>query len=156
MTFLFFLALLDGTVLSAVTSKLTSSMSKTLENENGNWIDRLLNLWPFCIDMESIKSVGIAWLFKEDDCWCFLPRITGNDSLFYNAIVFVRLSLPFGVFVHLRWAKNWRRSFLQAGIGWKLNGRFSPLFRLQSDASAAEGVTGANYGQATGFDYGTH
>lgn len=161
---------------------------KTIERADGDRLDRLLNCWPFCLDAKSVKSVGIAWLFKEGGRWVFSPRITGDVALFYNAVIFVRytitpltgwvwflvtmmnvaliltghwhppLWLPyvFGVFVHIRWAEDWRRSFLQTGVGWKLNGRFAPLFRLQSDASAAAGVTGPNYGQATGFEFGPH
>ena len=141
----------------------------------------ILNRWPLLLDTDSIRSIGIAWLFKEEGRWRFLPRITGQTALFYNAVFFLRLSFPFGVFVHIRWAKNWRRSFAEGSLGWKLNGRFTigilwllaiPLvwkfgwsywyllslfaWRFQSDASSAAGVSGPNYGQSTGFDYGTH
>lgn len=154
---------------------------KTIERADGSRLDRLLNLWPFCIDTDSIRSIGIAWLFKDGGRWRLVPRITGNAALFYNAVFFLRISFPFGVFVHVRWAKNLRRSFAEGSFGWKLNGRFTigllwllallliwnfgwsywylfSLFalRFQSDASAAAGVTGPNYGQATGFDYGPH
>ncbi len=109
------------------------------------------------IDDKYIKSIGIAWLFKEGGKWKFIPRITGQQSLFFNAVFFLRLSLPFGVFFSFRWsASSVKKSLFQTGIGWALNGRLKLLLRVQSDATSAAGVTGPNYGQATGFDYGTH
>lgn len=96
-------------------------------------------------------------MFKEDSKWIFVPRITGNQSLFYNAVFFVRLSLPFGNFGSFRWSpRTDKKALFQTGIGWKLNGRLAILFRVQSDKTSAAGVTGPNLGQATGFDYGTH
>jgi len=109
------------------------------------------------IDPKYIKSVGIAWLFKEDGKWVFKPRITGNKSLFYNSIFFLRLALPLGLFIAFRWSGSQAsKALMQSGLGWKLNGRFTLLFRIQSDKSSAAGVTGPNHGQAIGFDYGTH
>ena len=126
---------------------------KTLENVGGNWLDRLLNCWPFCLDTDSIKSIGVAWLFKDAGVWCFMPRPCGTKSLFYNAQFFIRLSLPFGIFFGCRLGPTY---LFQTGIGWKLNGRFGILLRIQTDASAAAGVSGPNYGQSTGYDFGTH
>lgn len=129
-------------------------MVKTYEKvDSTRWIDRLLNCWPFCLDTDSIHSVGGAWLFKENGRWRFKPRVTENVALFYNAVFFLRLSLPFGIFIHIR---PLRAQFFQGGLGWKLNGRIALLFRFQNDASAAAGVSGPNYGQSQGFDYGTH
>ena len=118
------------------------------------------------IDDSYIKSIGIAWLFKEGGQWDFKPLVTGNDSLFYNAVFFFRLTfigwIPAGVFFMLRWAEigpvlgGKPRSFLQVGFGYKLNGRFGLPLRVQNDVSSAAGVTGPNVGQATGFNYGTH
>lgn len=109
------------------------------------------------IDDKYVKSIGIAWLFKEDGQWKFMPRITGQQSLFFNAVCFLRLSLPFGLFFSVRWSSSSiKKALFQTGIGWKLNGRLAVLFRVQSDETSAAGVTGANYGQAQGFDYGTH
>lgn len=109
------------------------------------------------IDSDWVKSIGIAWIFKEGGRWVFSPRITGEQSLFFNAVFFLRLSLPFGVFFAIRWAaSSVKKSLFQTGIGWALNGRLKLLLRVQSDATSAAGVTGPNYGQATGFDYGTH
>jgi hypothetical protein len=122
----------------------------------------LLNKWPLLLDTNSIKSVGIAWLFKsvddpqldgESPTWKFLPKVTGNTALFYNAVFFVRLVFPFGAFFHMRLGSNY---LFQCGLGWKLNGRAAILFRMQTDASAAAGTSGPNYGQSSGYEYGTH
>lgn len=109
------------------------------------------------IDDKYVKSIGIAWLFKEGGKWKFIPRITGQQSLFFNAVFFLRLSLPFGVFFSFRWsASSVKKALLQTGIGWKLNGRLAVLLRIQSDISSAKGVTGPNVNQAVGFYYGSH
>ena len=139
---------------------------------NEPWLLWKIGNWT-AIDSDLIGSIGIAWLFKENGIWCFMPRITGNQSLFYNAVFFVRYTvsplqwlqlaliilfqhwwpLLFGIFIGLRVV---RRQIFQTGFGYKLNGRLGLLFRLQSDVSAAAGTTGPNTGQATGFNYGTH
>jgi len=109
------------------------------------------------IDDTYVKSVGIAWLFKEGGKWKFIPRITGQQSLFFNAVFFLRFSLPFGVFFSFRWSSATdKKSLLQTGFGWKLNGRLAVLLRIQSDISSAKGVTGPNVNQAVGFSYGPH
>ena len=110
------------------------------------------------IDDQYVKSIGIAWLFKEGGKWVFMPRITGEQSLFFNAVFFLRLSLPFGIFFGFRWsASSVKKALFQTGMGWKLNGRLAVLLRIQSDVASSKGVTGPNYGQATGgFDYGPH
>lgn len=119
--------------------------------------DDLLNQWPWLIDTDSVSSIGVAWLFKEDGAWCFKPRITGERSLFYNAVFFARINWPLGVFASFRWsASTTTKALFQTGIGWKLNGRIAVLLRIQSDATSAAGSAGPNYGQATGFDFGTH
>ena len=109
------------------------------------------------IDSDWVRSVGVAWLFKDGGRWKFAPRITGNTSLFYNAVFFLRLSLPFGVFWSIRGSgSSAKKALWQAGIGWQLNGRLAVLLRFQSDKSSATGVTGPNFGQSGGFEYGTH
>jgi len=128
-------------------------MSLTIEGDPND----LGNQFPLLLDTDWIKSFGVAWLFKENGKWCVIPRITGNESLFYNAVFFVRLVWPLGVFASVRWsASSTSRSLLQCGIGWKLNGRLGLTFRIQSDATSAAGSSGPNFGQATGFNYGTH
>lgn len=117
----------------------------------------LLNRWPLLIDTDSVHSFGIAWLFKESGSWCALPRLTGNESLFYNAVFFVRLGLPFLFCASIRWSgSTTSRAVLQFCVGFKLNGRSALSIRIQSDASSAAGSSGPNYGQAAGFNYGTH
>lgn len=109
------------------------------------------------IDSDSVRSLGIAWGFKENGHWQWTPRITPNKSLYYNALLFVRFLLPGGLFVSLRWSSSTtKRALLQLGAGWKLNGRLAIILRVQSDAASAAGATGPNIGQATGFDFGTH
>lgn len=117
------------------------------------------------IDDSYVKSIGIAWLFK-DPKWDFKPLVTGNDSLFYNAVFFFRLTfigwMPVGIFFMLRWAEigpvlgGKPRSFLQVGCGYKLNGRIGLPLRMQNDVSSASGVTGPNVGQSRSFSYGPH
>lgn len=109
------------------------------------------------IDDTYVKSIAVAWLFKEGGKWVFMPRITGQQSLFFNAVFFLRFSLPFGVFFSFRWsASSVKKALLQTGIGWKLNGRLAVLLRIQSDISSAKGVTGPNVNQSVGFYYGSH
>lgn len=109
------------------------------------------------IDSIIVRSIGIAWLFKESGTWRFIPRITGSKSLLFNAVFFIRLSLPLGLFWSFRWSSSsTAKALWQAGLGWKLNGRLALLFRFQSDKSSAAGVTGPNTGQSSGFNYGTH
>lgn len=140
------------------------------------WLGNLTAMYS-----ELVKSIAFAWLFKENGKWVFKPRVTGQQSLFFNAVFFVRITvtpvsfllwaalllsgmivswlslLGFGVFASIRWSGEANtKALLQAGVGWKLNGRLAVLLRIQSDASSAAGVTGPNYGQATGFNYGTH
>jgi len=127
-----------------------------IQHENEPWLMyKIGNVTA--IDSDYIKSFGIAWLFKENGKWNFIPRKTENVALFYNAILFLRFSLPFGVFASIRWSGSTvTKALFQCGMGWKLNGRLAILFRFQSDASSAAGVTGPNFGQAQGFEYGTH
>lgn len=118
----------------------------------GNWYDKYLNLWPFLIDADLVKTIGIAWIFRENGKWNLTPRITG-DHQYYNAQFFIRFGLPFAFFFGLRFSKH---ALGQFGLGWKQNGRFAIHFRFQTDESAARGTTSPNYGQASGWDYGEH
>lgn len=120
-----------------------------------HWLYMLGNLTA--IDGDWVSSIGIAWMFKEDGKWCFMPRITGEKSLFFNAVFFLRVSIPFGIFASFRWSSSTtNKALFQTGIGWKLNGRLGLLLRIQSDETSAAGSTGPNYDQSTGFEYGTH
>ena len=73
-------------------------------------------------------------------------------SLFMNGMVFVQVRLPFWVGFGIRFHP---RYFFQCGLGWKGNGRLALLLRIQTDESAATGMDGSNYGQATGLMDGT-
>ena len=129
---------------------------KHLETFN-HWYDGLLNSWPFCIDDSRIKSIGIAISFKENGKWVFMPRLTGNAHQYFNAMFFMRLTWPLGLFIQLRWSdKPTGKQFIQLGIGYKNTGRLGIICRVQSDASAAVGyhVGLPNLGHATGFNYG--
>lgn len=123
------------------------------------WLWRLGN--ATAIDSDRVRSIGIAWGFRENGRWRWRPRITGQQALFFNALLFVRLTwidfLPVGVFASVRWSSSTTaKALLQLGAGYKLNGRLAVLLRIQSDATSAAGVTGPNFGQAQGFEYGTH
>lgn len=76
-----------------------------------------------------------------------------DGSLYYNGMLFFRIGFPFYVGAMLRWAGSdpHSKEYLQFGFGWKMNGRFTITLRVQSDLGAAEGMDGANYGQAIGW-----
>lgn len=122
---------------------------KTLEtNHGGNWLDKLLNAWPACIHTDAVATlftaaIDIDGLYRPD-----------SRSLYYNGFLFVRITWPAGIWIHVKPHPNLR---LQAGIGWKLNGRFGLTFRAQTDQGAAAGAheNAPNIGQATGWARGT-
>jgi hypothetical protein len=120
---------------------------KTIERHyGGDWRDKLLNAWPLCLDALSVDSLfSFAW----DVQGRYYPE---DYSLFYNGYFFVRLTWPFGIWLHLKPRPDLR---FQCGIGWKLNGRFALLLRAQSDQSATAGTHGPNTGQARGWERGT-
>lgn len=113
-------------------------------NHGGNWIDRLLNAWPFCIDQDNVNSWAVAW----DADGIYFPD---DLSLFCNGYVMVRVCWPLGVFVHIKPVRNARFQF---GIGWKVNGRVGLTLRWQTDESAANGTHGQNVGQAKEWNRG--
>ena len=121
---------------------------KTLEtNHGGNWLDRLLNAWPWCLDADSIRTAAIAW----DAEGVYFPA---SRSLFYNGYVFFRLTFPFGAWLHIKPVRSAR---FQCGAGWKVNGRFGLTLRWQTDAKAAQGAheNAPNLGQASAWARGT-
>ena len=78
----------------------------------------------------------------------------GSDqtkSLYYNGLFFCRLMFPFFVGVMFRWSASAKPAYLQAHVGWKLNGRLALAFRLQTDDSAAAGMDYINTDQARGW-----
>jgi hypothetical protein len=109
------------------------------------------------IDGDRMRSWAVAWGFREGGRWVWRPRRCGSGALFFNAVFFLRLNWPAGIFLAFRWsASSIRKALFQTGAGFKLNGRFAILLRVQSDATAAAGVNGPNHGQAQGFQFGPH
>jgi hypothetical protein len=120
---------------------------KTIEvHYNGDWRDKLLNAWPLCVHTDAVATLFALALDAQG---IYRPD---SRSLFYNGFVMVRLTWPFGIWLHIKPTSTGR---FQCGIGWKLNGRIALLFRWQTDASAAAGVRGPNVGQASAWDRGT-
>ena len=119
---------------------------KTVENNHGgNWWDRLLNSFPFLIDTDYIGTLAFAW----DEEGPYSPE---DRSLFYNGYFMFRWVFPFGLWFHIKPARNLR---IQFGLGWKLNGRIGLTLRFQTDESAADGEHGPNLGQASAWARGT-
>jgi hypothetical protein len=76
-----------------------------------------------------------------------------EQSLYWNAALFVRVNAPFGFWLGVRLGGD---KLFQCGIGYKLSGVLGANFRVQTDDSAAAGTTGPNYGQERGWWDGTH
>jgi len=142
---------------------------KIIEFHNGgNWMDKVLNSWPMCLHMESIKPVvSVVVGVRQTDlhepagwvkwgAWVAFGK-NKTKSLYYNGIFFFRFMFPFWVAIGIRWAGKDpdAREYLQLGIGWKLNGRFAVHARAQSDRRSEKGSTGPNWGQAWGWTDGT-
>lgn len=141
-------------------------MKHTETHYGGNWLDKLLNSFPFLLDDTWIKPVAeFAWggnpnAFDRPLWSRVVLRFFGGcttDSMYHNNVVYIRALFPLAVFCMIRWSgSTTNRAFIQFGMGWKLNGRFAITFRIQSDASAAAGYWGPNYGQAPGWHEGPH
>ena len=100
-------------------------------NSPRTWVNKFLNAWPLLIDTASVRTLlALAW--DEQGIWR-----PGSQSLYYNGAIMVRLTLPFGVWLHVKPLRNLR---FQCGCGYKLNGRLAVTFRFQSDESAQTGV----------------
>lgn len=122
---------------------------KTIENNHGGgWWDRFLNAWPMCLHRDSIATVFT--IARDIEGW-YRPE---DYSLYYNGYFFIRVTFPFGIFVHVKPVADHR---FQCGLGWKLNGRFTITLRWQSDKSAAAGAhpNAPNLGQASAWARGT-
>lgn len=132
----------------------------TLQEINAKYIDPWLNRLAINKSFVlPIFAVAIGYKTPATDnrgpglgARLWIGRVA-NESLFYNGVVFFRFMLPFYVGVHIRWAGRnpAAREYLQTYVGWKLNGFFSAVFRVQSDNSAAKGFTSPNYNQAQGW-----
>jgi hypothetical protein len=110
------------------------------------WANKALNSWPLLLDEDSTGT--IVAVARDKEGW-YSP---GDVSLFYNGYFFMRLTYPFGIFLHIKPRLNTR---IQFGFGWKLNGRFAITLRKQTDEQAATGTLGPNVGQAKGWERGT-
>ena len=129
-----------------------------------SWLLWKLGNWT-AIPQEWIESRAFAWGFQRQSVWDWKPVVTGNNSLYFNGLLFIRLSFPFDIRFGTRWSgrttaislfgKNLPTLF-QCGLGWKLNGRFAPTFRFQSDKSAMAGTNSPNYLNGIGWEYGSH
>lgn len=112
------------------------------------WLNNLLNRAPFCIDADRCRTV-FGWVSDNEG----LKRATDADSsLYLNGVWFIRVLLPFGVFVAVKPCVH--GNVYQAGIGWKGNGRFTVTARRQDYWESARGVQGPNAGHAYGWDRG--
>jgi len=122
-------------------------------NHGNNWIDKLLNSYPFLLDSESIVPLLRFGLCRTDGLWHFWFARNAGESLFYNGAFFMRFMFPFWIGIHIRFTST---RFLQCGIGWKLNGRLGALFRIQSDESATAGAhdNAPNHGHTNGWECG--
>ena len=122
---------------------------KTLEyHHQRTWYGRLWDSLQnaIAVDVDSIKTIA----FCVDKEGFYMP---GTKSLFYNG-EFIRFVWPPGLHIQLKFVRDYRS---QLSIGTKApNGRFALSFRpWQSQASAAAGTHGPNYGQAVGWQRGT-
>lgn len=144
---------------------------KSLEyHHGGNWFDRLNN--ALAVDMDSIRSVAFAWDAEG-------PYAPEDYSLFYNGFLMLRVTFPFGIFIHIKPVRDAR---FQCGFGSKLNGRIAGnpyglpvivlltvffgwhwwyllallFYRWQTDAKAAQGAheNAPNLGQAIEWQRG--
>lgn len=113
--------------------------------------------FPFCW----VGAFGAWWLsyllLSAFWQWFLALPILGGFAQYIEYLSVIKV-IPFGLFWGIRWSDNpdKKRQFHQGGIGWKLNGRPGILGRFSSDKAALKGTTGPNYGQAQGFNYGTH
>lgn len=88
--------------------------------------------------------------------WYQFGRGPRDRSLFWNGVIFLRITFPLGLFWSIRWtSKPVKRQYLQTGFGYKVNGQFSLTFRFQNDGSAADGTYGKNVGQSSGWQCGS-
>ena len=132
-------------------------MTRNLETDPKypTWYNNLMNSWFFCLPGELCWTLFmLSFGFKEkaypDNPWRYiaLRAQVGGRDLFWNSILSVSVGFPFCVAVQVRWSVT---TCLQIIIGWKPNGRFTLVRRVQTDAQAATGVSAPNPGEATGW-----
>ena len=110
-------------------------------------INNILNSFPFLLEESSVHTVFCRCL--DNQGW-YSP---GEESLYMNGKVFIRLCFPFGIFLGCK-PKEFGNIY-HFGLGWKGNGRFTITLRRQSFEQSQAGVSGPNYGHANGWDRGT-
>lgn len=157
---------------------------KTIEyNYGGDWRDKLLNSWPWCVDSYEVDTLFAFAFCKSTFGWTSLSGEL-SQSLFYNGTFFARYTLSpltdmvwlgavitallfspwfllaflYGLCFQISWKETGNRRYLQAGFLHKLNGRLGLLFRVpKNDAQSSKGAheNAPNSGQATGWFCGT-
>lgn len=152
-------------------------------HHNGNWLDQVLNSWPFLVDSDYVQTLFAFAYCKRTSGWMLMSGTLGQ-SLFWNGTVFMRytvtpvtpifwgigtllavlfsawwlLLFTFGLFVHLSWRETGNRRYIQFGWGHKLNGRAGLLCRIpKNDAQSSKGAheNAPNSNQETGWSCGT-
>lgn len=119
-------------------------------------------LWPVIDWLGDHTTIPEKWSIHLASVQCgffdpigfTLARLIYRDppSLFMNGFFFIQIRFPFWVGVQFR---PFTKKYFQTGIGWKGNGRFAILFRVQTDESSEIGMDGPNWGQAKFMDDGT-
>lgn len=89
--------------------------------------------------MRVVEATGFEWQVDH------IEPINGRDVSGLHVIDNVRV-IP----ASLNYAKKNNQVDMPHWLGLEV------LLRIQSDATSAAGSSGPNYGQATGFNYGTH
>lgn len=139
-------------------------MTLHADNPNPNLLERIRRWAMPLVDRLNMPPewwtpiVCICLGYRSERGWGGFVLFGGSDkdgSLYHNGAFFLRLALPFWIGLGIRWRGTEQgREYFQFGIGWKRNGQAGLNIRFQSDASAAAGTTGPNYGQATGWNEG--
>lgn len=131
---------------------------KTIEQGKTTFATWIGNATALPVDVVH-SLIALQLGYTVNDRWRIGHIAVGDEetqSLFYNAVIFVRIAWPFGIFIGIRWSgSTTKKAYLQTGTGWALNGRWKLLFRIQSDPASAAGVSGPNSGQAVGWEQGT-
>jgi len=140
-----------------------------LDNRGGGWA--IGRIWLGRVSNEKVFYNGLFFfrlmIMNPLKGWRVIPMnivlwlVISAILAFVNFMFFTSVHLtPWFIFqpfcfagMHFRWSGKdvTKREFLQTYVGWKLNGFFSAVFRVQSDDSAAEGFTSPNPNLAQGW-----
>lgn len=110
------------------------------------WLNGVLNSWPLCLHEESVRTIFARC---SDAQGLYTP---GEESLYMNGVWFVRICLPFGIFLGLKPVVD--GNIYHFGLGFKGNGRITITLRRQTFEQSAAGVLGPNSGHAQGWNRG--